>query len=104
MKNRTIRVVAAILVCVSLLTVLAACGGKLSGTYETEPVFGAKSVYKFKSNGEVSWSISGALETSGTYKIDGEKLIITVAGVEVPHTFEKNGNTLKIDGVEYKKK
>ena len=47
----------------------------------------------FKSGGVVDMIAQGMGSSSGTYTVDGEKLLVTVSGVT--HTFVKDGNCIE---------
>lgn len=99
------KIISMIMVCVLLvgmLFTLASCA-KLSGTYEDES--GLVS-YTFKGKNFSAEALG--VEIEGTYKIKGDEITFTyeLMGEEVEETvsFEKDGNTIKIGGVELTKK
>lgn len=100
--KKALKLLALAAVAAVVLSVLVSCGSGLNGTYESASVLGIKSVYTFKGD-TVTWSISGAAETTGTYKIDDDKITITVAGSDLSFSFAKDGDKITIEGVEYTK-
>lgn len=97
--KKTVRVLALALVLVMMVATFASCG-KPSGKY----VNGA---FYFEFDGdEVKASIAG-LSIDGTYEIKDGKIYLTYdvfgASVTKDYTYEKDGDTLTIGGVEYTK-
>lgn len=97
--KKTVRVLALALVLVMMVATFASCG-KPSGKY----VNGA---FYFEFSGkDVKASIAG-LSIDGTYEIKDGKIYLTydIAGVSMTKDFsyEKNGDTITIGGVEYTK-
>ena len=96
------------------LTSLFSCGNKLKGRYESESVFGTKTVYEFSGN-EVKRTISGELGSKtveGEYEIrdseDGGKTIILDFDEDdenagVAWSFVMEDEYIEIAGVRFKK-
>ncbi len=96
------------LISIALVTVMlfsvTACGG-LSGSYITEKDgFSVELVFD---NGDLTMKMD-SLEIHGTYKVDGDKITMTMSmfGQDSSNTvdFRQEGNSIWIEGVEYKKK
>lgn len=110
--KRLVSLLAALVMVMSLV----ACGGEkgLVGTWEASADIDGQEVsagYTFESNGDCSMNALG-LTLDGTYKTDGDKLIITISmmGMEQSqeYTYKVDGNTLflTMDGekAEFKRK
>lgn len=82
MKKLSLAIVAA--------AVLAGCGSGISGDYGGENCFFEK--LSFQGDGVVYVTFLGA-ESPGEYKVDGDKVVITVNGQGT--VFTKNGDTLE---------
>ncbi len=110
MKN-AVRVMSVALVVVMLGALLVSCGTMFSGEYSRE-VLGVTTTYEFKFGGKLivttESSLLGNNTIEGTYKIDGDEIIITTTSgdktVTDTHDFEKGDSYIKIDGVQYDKK
>ena len=93
---------------IALVTVMmfsvTACGG-LSGSYIAEK--NGMSVEMVFDNGELTMKMD-SLELHGTYSVDGDKITMTMSmfGQDSSNTvdFRQEGNSIWIEGVEYKKK
>lgn len=83
---------------------LTACGSKLSGTYVSTGLI--TQTFTFDGN-NVTMSAFG-INASGTYKIDGDSIIITYnfLGSEqsMTQSFKKDGSTIYIGGTAFNKK
>lgn len=101
-----------ILVVVMMLS-LVACSTKLSGTYKTDSVAGSYVSYTF-SGSKVTFTTyvlgTKAIETTGTYKIDGSEITFTWDNGEESkdalsgtQTFEKTDDGIKIGVLTLKK-
>ena len=95
---------AARLICLSLaavitVSVLCACGSKLSGTYVAEVGLGVATSYTFSGDGVII-SVAG-IETRGTYKVSGDTLTVTVGSLKSEHSFEKSGDSIFIDYIQF---
>jgi len=75
------------------LLALAACGGSGGGGGTYVSVTDAELSMNFKSGGVVDMIAQGMGSSSGTYTVDGEKLLVTVSGAT--HTFVKDGNCIE---------
>ena len=74
--------------------------GRLSGTYDDE--IGLIS-YIFNKD-EVTMNLLGT-PFNGTYKIEGDEIIMTMLGEDTSYSFERISDTvIKIDGQNYTKK
>lgn len=84
---------------------LTACTTKLSGTYTSEEGL-VKQSFTFKEDNVVEMSAFG-IDVEGTYKIEDDKITITYKLLNLSYDwekdFEKNGNTITIDGTDFVK-
>ena len=91
------------LIILCLVFSLTACGGKLSGTYVSTGLISQS--FTFDGN-NVTMSAFG-INASGTYKIDGDSIIITysIFGSEqsMTQSFKKDGSTIYIGGTAFNK-
>ena len=76
-------------VSLALLAVIA-CGGGSGGTYVS--VGDADLSLSLKGGGVAEMTAQGLGTTSGTYTVDGEKILVTVSGMT--HTFIRDGNCI----------
>ena len=75
------------------LLLALACSGSGSGTTGTyAAVDGTPITMEFKSGGVFTMTAEGLGSSSGTYTVDGEKLIVSVDGQT--HTFIRDGNCI----------
>lgn len=109
MKKLT-KVLALVVVAAMLCLALASCG--LSGKYE-----GHLYTLEFKGSDITIKGNVSKITAEGTYKIDGDKIIITLDNADDgafslgdtlnafdgEHSFEKGDDYIKIDGVKYTK-
>ncbi|MCL1858595.1 MAG: hypothetical protein FWF92_05115 [Oscillospiraceae bacterium] len=91
---------------VIILSIASCGGGGLSGTYSTSE-YGIEMSYKFSGN-KITVTTFG-ISMSGTYKIDGDNIIIktSLLGIssEDSYSFEQiSDKVIAIDGIEYTKK
>ena len=98
--KKTVRILALALVLVMMTAALVSCG-KPNGKYVNGPLF-----FDFDGK-EVTFSVAG-LSATGTYEIKDGKIYLTyelpvVGEKTVNYSYEKDGNTLIIGGVEYTK-
>ena len=115
MKKKLILVIAMLTVAVVLL---AACtsSGELKGTYSAAnaSLFSGLQfdTITFSSNNRMSMSSLGILGTSGTYRLDGDKIEFSYKepslfgegkAVVKSMTFERSGKSIFIDGYEFVK-
>jgi hypothetical protein len=94
-----------ILAAVTIVLLLMSCGNGINGTYVAAD--DENDVIKFSGN-KVTWSETGA-SLEGDYKIEGDKIIISITLLgetiyDEELEFERNGNSIFIDGDEYVKK
>lgn len=104
--KKTVRILAVALVLLSLAALLVSC--KPSGKYVR--VNNEDQYYEFDGDkvtvgGSLLGIIGGSI--TGTYEIDGDTIKITYTSGDTTITnaypYEKSGNTIKIDGIEYRK-
>lgn len=97
------KTIAGVLVILCMVFLLTACGNKLSGTYASTGVISQT----FSFNGDSVTMSAFGIDTSGTYKIDGDTIIITynLFGSEqsMTQSFKKDGNTIYIGGTAFNK-
>jgi|GEM_PF-6406129 len=104
MKQKTLLLIAATLMVLSL----TACGGGLSGAYKGNESATESTVYTFKGT-KASITVKGTLVFEGSYKIDGDMLILDgflpMESIrEILHySYRKDGNTLWINWHDYVK-
>ncbi len=108
MKKLT-RILSLALILVMVLTVLASCGTRLSGTYKSDAVI---SLTSFTFDGDKFTQKTAIFEINGTYEIKGDEITLTYdsalaekfnLSTTVTFSFEKDGNAIKIDGNKYNK-
>lgn len=113
MKKTIVKILALTLVAVMLVTVFAACGKKLSGTYEAS-LIGTGTCLEFKgSKVTAQFKILGAYgdPIEGKYEINDTKITITFGSdnedakaLEGTFDFEEGEDYIKIAGIKYDKK
>lgn len=94
-----------ICLCVTIVLVslvLTACGNsKLSGTYRSEGLIAQTFTFK---DDNVTMSAFG-INANGTYKIDGDKIVITYTlfgqSYDWEQPFSKSGSTITIGGTNF---
>lgn len=95
--------IAVIVVVLCLAISLTACGSKLSGTYASTGII--SQTFAFEGS-NVTMSAFG-INASGTYKIEGDSIIITynLFGSEqsMTQSFKKDGKTIYIGGTAFNK-
>ena len=105
MKKNLKRIVSLLLLTTMLVCVLTACTTKLSGTYTNDEGI-IKQSFTFKEDNKVVMSAFG-IDAEGTYKIEDGKITITYKLLNFSYdwekSFEKNGDTLIIDGTAFLK-
>lgn len=98
------RILCLVLALMVMACCFTACATKLSGTYVADGLIQQK--LTFKDDNVVSLSAFG-LDVEGTYVIEDGKMIITYTllgqDLDMEKTFEKDGDTLIIDGTEFTK-
>lgn len=102
--NIKVRLLSLLLVVSLCATMLTACGGsKLDGTYRSQGLISQSFIFD---GDQVTMSAFG-MNASGTYRIDGDQIIITynLFGQEYTweQSFSKSGNVINIGGTEFKK-
>lgn len=104
MKKLFARFLAAVLMVVVLLSAVA-CTKRLSGSYVSSEILGT--TYTFDGD-KVTVSSDLGIALTGTYKIEKDTISITYTVLSISSTntlsFEKKGNSIFLDGVEYVKK
>lgn len=100
-NKRLLAILLAVILCVTMLT---ACGGsKLSGTYHSQGLISQSFTFD---GDQVTMSAFG-INASGTYRIDGDQIIITynLLGQEYTweQSFSQSGNVINIGGTEFEK-
>ena len=102
--NKNVRAVVAVLLVGVMVVALAACTTELRGTYTSEGLI--KQSFTFEKDNVVVMSAFG-IEAEGTYKIEDGKIVITYNLLGFTYdwekSFEKDGNTIIIDGTEFVK-
>lgn len=97
------RMIAVVLVLVVMCTVTA-CTTTLNGTYVSEGLI--KQSFTFKEDNKVEVSAFG-IDVEGEYVIEDGKITITYSLLGLSYdwvkTFEKDGNSIFIDGTEFVK-
>lgn len=101
--KRNLRLLPALLVIVLCLGLLAGCGGGLSGTYRSQGLIPQS--FTFRGN-HVTMSAFG-INAEGTYRIDGNQIVITYSLFGQEYTWEQpfsqSGNVINIGGTEFEK-
>ena len=100
-KLRLLSVLLAVVLCATMLT---ACGGsKLDGTYRSQGLISQSFTFD---GDQVTMSAFG-VNASGTYRIEGDQIIITYSlfGQEYTweHSFSQSGNVINIGGPDFEK-
>lgn len=100
-KLRLLSVLLAVVLCATILT---ACGGsKLDGTYRSQGLISQSFTFD---GDQVTMSAFG-INASGTYRIEGNQIIITYTLFGQEYTWEQSfsqsGNVINIGGTEFKK-
>ena len=107
--KKAAKLIALALVAVTALMLLASCQTKLSGTYQCDDTKVLDVTLTFDGDKVIAKGKLGILNTEveGTYKIDGDKITLTFGNdafkLGGEKSFEKKGDTIKIDGVSYTK-
>jgi Zn/Cd-binding protein ZinT len=86
--------VLALILCVSL--VLAACGSTASLTGKWKDEATGRTIMEFQDNGTLKMYRMDQLKTTATYKVDGDKITLTVNGTEKKGTYKIEGNKLTL--------
>lgn len=105
MKKNFKRVVSVLLLVVFIICMLTACSTKLSGTYTNEEGL-IKQSFTFDKDNKVTVSAFG-INVDGEYEIEDDTITITYRLLNISYdmekSFEKSGNSIFIDGVEFVK-
>ena len=100
--KKTVRILALAMALTMVLFAFAACGTKLSGTYE-----GTLTKLTFDGDEVTASDKLGIVKITGTYEIKGDKMTLTFGDDKLSlggeHSFEKDGDTIKINGIKYTK-
>lgn len=103
--NAMKRTVAAVLVICTVFCMLTACGTTLSGTYTKKDSL-IKEQFTFKDDGKVAVSAFG-IDVEGDYVIEDGTITITYSLLDFSYdwtkSFEKDGDSIFIDGEEFVK-
>lgn len=102
--KRNIRLLSALLAVILCVTMLAACGGtKLHGTYRSQGLISQS----FTFDGDRVTMSAFGMNASGTYRIEGNRIIITYTLFGQEYTWEQSfsgsGSSIYIGGTEFKK-
>ena len=96
------RMVVFVLTIIMLMCYMTACSTRLSGTYTTDGVI--EQSLTFQEDNVVVISAFG-INAEGIYRIEDDKIIITYKllnlSYDIEKSFEKDGNTITIDGTEF---
>jgi len=90
--------------CLAMCFILCACGGSGSGIVgKWADVNDDENVMEFKSNGDLIIYEDGEKEDTGSYKIDGDSITLTIDGETIPCDFEIKGNklTFSMEGMTF---
>lgn len=107
MKNSGLKrgLVVALLIVITLT--MSSCGNSIVGSW-TNTSFGIATTLRFSSNGTLSVSAFGVNVVAGTYKVNGNQLILSspdsLSGTGLSSgtsTFNITGNQLIIDGIAF---
>ena len=105
MKKSIIRLVSVLLLVTLAMCMFTSCATKLNGTYtNTNGVI--EQSFTFKDDNKVAVSAFG-INVEGTYVIEGDTITITYSLFTLSYdwekSFEKKGNSIFIDGIEFVK-
>lgn len=102
MFKKNLKVIIAVLLICVMVCSLTACTTKLNGTYTSDGLI--EQSFTFKEDNIVVISAFG-INAEGTYKIEDDKIIITYKLLNLSYdwekSFEKDGDTIIIDGTEF---
>ncbi len=102
MKKKILRFVAAALLVVAIVTCFTACSKKLEGTYTSTGLISQS--FTFDKDNKVVMSAFG-INAEGTYVIEENMITITYSlgslSYDWQKSFEKDGDTITIDGTEF---
>ncbi len=98
------RILSVLMVALLMISCLTSCSMKLNGTYTADGIVDQS--FTFKEDDVVVISAFG-INAEGAYKIEDDKIIITYKllnlSYDIEKSFEKDGNTIIIDGTEFVK-
>ena len=102
--KRNLRLLSVLLTVILCATMLTACGGsKLDGTYHSQGLISQSFTFD---GDQVTMSAFG-VNASGTYRIEGDQVIITYSLFGQEYTWEQSfsqsGNVINIGGTEFEK-
>lgn len=104
MKKGIIKAITVLMLICMMACSLTACTTKLNGTYTSDGLI--EQSFTFKDDNVVVISAFG-IDAEGTYKIEDDKITITYKLLNLSYdwekSFEKDGDTIKIDGTEFVK-
>ncbi len=104
LKKRLLKIASVALVLVVIACCFSACATKLNGTYTSDGL--VKQSFTFKEDNVVVMSAFG-IEAEGTYVIEDDKITITYSLLNMSYdwekSFEKDGDSIFIDGTEFVK-
>lgn len=103
MKKKIRGIVLLLLLTTLLMCMLTACATKLNGTYTNDQGL-VKQSFTFKEDNKVEVSAFG-IDVEGEYLIEDDKIIITYSLLNLSYdwekSFEKDGDSIFIDGTEF---
>lgn len=103
MKKKFSGIVSLLLLTISLMCMLTACATNLNGTYTNDEGL-VKQSFTFKEDNQVKVSAFG-IDVEGEYLIEDDKIIITYSllnlSYDLEKSFEKDGDSIFIDGTEF---
>lgn len=104
MLKKNMKAIISVLLIFVMACSLTACATKLNGTYTSDGLI--EQSFTFKEDNIVVISAFG-IDAEGTYKIEDDKITITYKLLNLSYdwekSFEKDGDTIKIDGTEFVK-
>lgn len=104
-QRKMLKCVAVVLVICLMCCTLMACATKLSGTYTSKDGL-IKQSFTFMEDDRVKVSAFG-INVEGTYKIEDDEITITYSLLNLSYnmtkSFEKSGQSIFVDGVEFVK-
>lgn len=108
--KKSVRIMAVAVALLMVALVLASCGEvKLSGDYKCDDTKVLDVTLTFDKDGNVTakGTLVLSVEVKGTYSIKDDKITLNFGDDKFnlggEHSFEKDGKTIKIDGVSYTK-
>jgi predicted small secreted protein len=103
--KKTVKSFAAVMLVLSIVFLFASCGNTLKGTYKSTGTLGGS--LTFDKDNKVTGEIFG-VTVDGTYEIKDNQItfsytLIGGLGGTLTKSFEKDGNSIFIDGTEFVK-